>query len=319
MFISSFIPTNGTILTRLLLFYLKHGLVRKKIHRFVQYTPRKCFDKFVQSAVDARRQKDGNPNSSVISEAMKLRAKSSYGYQIMDRSRHTVTKYLTDGKIHSAINNKKFRRLRHITDQPFEVEVFKSEIEHREPIIVGFFTLQNAKLRMLELYYNFFKKLCDTDKYEELGIDNDSLYLALTSKNWKMFFFSESELNVTNYILKIALITLLRMLPTIFCTKLAVMSTGNIIRESQVASKKVLDVQKCCVSVVKPFVVKISRLTSTALAAKDSLKEHWKCVTKVDHCQSIRRKDKGVERAQLFMKFSWLIRHHFINIVGVFI
>ena len=50
MLISSFILTNGTILTPLILFYLQLWLVCKKIHRFVQYTPRKCFDNFVQSA-----------------------------------------------------------------------------------------------------------------------------------------------------------------------------------------------------------------------------------------------------------------------------
>ena len=54
MLISSFILTNGTIINPLLLFYLKLGLVCKKIHRFVQYTPRKCFNSFVQSAVEAR-------------------------------------------------------------------------------------------------------------------------------------------------------------------------------------------------------------------------------------------------------------------------
>ena len=98
MLISSFFLTNGTIRTPLLLFYLKLGLVCKKIHRFVQYTPRKCFNNFVQSAVDARRQEDENPNCSVVAETIKLLAKSSYGYQIMDRSRHTVTKYLNDQK-----------------------------------------------------------------------------------------------------------------------------------------------------------------------------------------------------------------------------
>ena len=56
MLISSFIVLNGTIITPLLLFYLKLRLVCKKIHRFVQYTPRNCFNNFVQSAVDARRQ-----------------------------------------------------------------------------------------------------------------------------------------------------------------------------------------------------------------------------------------------------------------------
>ena len=98
MLISSFFLTNGTIITPSLVFYLQLGVVCKKIHRFVQYTPRKCFDNFVQSAVHARRQGDENPNSIVVAETMKLLANSSYGYQIMDRSRHTVTKYLTDEK-----------------------------------------------------------------------------------------------------------------------------------------------------------------------------------------------------------------------------
>ena len=171
MLISIFNLTNGTIITPLLLFYLKLGLVCKKVHRFVQHTPRKCFNNFVQSAVDTRRQAHANPNSSVLAETMKLLANSSYGYQIMDRRRHTVTKYVTDEKTHSAINSKMFRRPNHNIDQLYEVELVKSEIEHTEPIIVGFFILQYAKLRKLELYLNFFKKFCDTGKYEELEMD----------------------------------------------------------------------------------------------------------------------------------------------------
>ena len=128
MLISSFILTNGTIISPLLLFYFKRGLVCEKIHRFVQYTPRKCFDNLVQSAVDARQQGDENPISGVVAETIKLLASSSYCYQIVDRKRHTVTKYLTDGKTHSAINSKLFKRLNHITDQLYEVELVKSEI-----------------------------------------------------------------------------------------------------------------------------------------------------------------------------------------------
>ena len=36
---------------------------------------------------------------------------------------------------------------------------------------------------MLELHYKFSKKFCDTDKYEELEMDTDSLYLALSDEN----------------------------------------------------------------------------------------------------------------------------------------
>ena len=113
---------------------------------------------------------------------MKLLANSSYGYQIMDRSRHTVTKYLSDEKTHGAINTKFFKRLNHINDQLYEVELAKAEIEHRKPIIAGFFILQYAKLRMLELYYNFFERFYDVNKFEELEMDTDSLYLALSEK-----------------------------------------------------------------------------------------------------------------------------------------
>ena len=155
--ISSYFLENGTIITPLLLFYLELGLVCKKTYRFAEYTPVKCFNKFVQSDVDARREGDENPNSSVVAETMKLLANSSYGHQIMDRSRHTVTKYLSDEKTHGAINTKFVKRLDHVNHQLYEVELAKAENEHREPIVVDFFILQYAKLRMLELYYIFLR------------------------------------------------------------------------------------------------------------------------------------------------------------------
>ena len=180
--ISSYFLENSTLITPLFLFYLELGLVCKNIYRFNEYTPVKCFNNFVQSAVNARQEGDENPNSSVVAETKKLFANSSYGYQIMDCSRHTVTKYLNDEKTHGAINTKLFKRLDHMNDHLYEVELAKAEIEHREPIIVGFFILQYAKLRMLELYYNFFERFCDVNKFEDLEVDTDSLYLALSEK-----------------------------------------------------------------------------------------------------------------------------------------
>ena len=87
---------------------------------------------------------------------------------------------INDEKTHGTINTKLFERLDYINDQLLEVELAKAEIEHREPIVVGFFVLQYAELRMLELYYNFFERFCDVNKFEELEMD--SLYLALSEK-----------------------------------------------------------------------------------------------------------------------------------------
>ena len=77
MLISKFTLQNGTLNTPLLLFYLQLGLVCKKIQGFVEYTPKKCFNSFVRSAVDARRQGDKNSNSNVVAETMKLLVNSS--------------------------------------------------------------------------------------------------------------------------------------------------------------------------------------------------------------------------------------------------
>ena len=145
---SIFTLKNGFLTTPLLLFYLQLGLVALKKHRFVEYTARKSFNSILQAAVDARRKKDENPDSSVVAETMKLLANSSYGYQIMDRSRHIVTKFLSDENTHAALKSKFFKRLDHVNNTLYEVELAKGPIEHKELIIVGIFILQYAKLRM---------------------------------------------------------------------------------------------------------------------------------------------------------------------------
>ena len=58
----------------------------------------KCFNNFLQSAVKDRKEGDENPIFSVVAETMKLLANSSYGYQILDRSRHTVAMCLAEQK-----------------------------------------------------------------------------------------------------------------------------------------------------------------------------------------------------------------------------
>ena len=58
----------------------------------------------------------------------------------MDRSRHTLTKYLNDEKTHNAINEPLFKRLKTVEKDLYDVELLKTTIEHREFIIVGNFT-----------------------------------------------------------------------------------------------------------------------------------------------------------------------------------
>ena len=179
LLISSFTLQNGTLITRLLLFYLQFVLVNTKIHCFVEYTPNKCFNSFVESAVEARTHGDENPNLCVFAETRKLLANSSYGYQIIDRSQHTVTKYINDKKTQAANISKNFKKLENVNKSLYEVELAKAQIEHKEPFIVGFFLPHYAKLRMLELYCKFFTIFCVVNKGEVLETDRDLQYFAL--------------------------------------------------------------------------------------------------------------------------------------------
>ena len=151
----------------------------------------------------------------------------------MDRSRHTMTKYLNNEKTHSAINSKTFKRLNHITDQLYKVEPVKSEIEHREPIIVGFFILQYAKLRTLDLYYNFFKQFWDTDKFEELEMDTDSLHLVLSEYKLEDVSLSENRAEWDQLRSKDCTDNFTANATDIFSPDLALMSTRNKIRETE--------------------------------------------------------------------------------------
>ena len=62
----------------------------------------------------------------------------------MNLSRHTVTKYLSGKKTHAANNSELIKKLDYMNYSLPEVNLAKAQIEHKEPIIVGFFILQYA-------------------------------------------------------------------------------------------------------------------------------------------------------------------------------
>ena len=176
---------------------------------------------------------------------------------------------MSDEKTHGAINTKIFKRLDHVNDQLFEVEMAEAEIEDREPIIVGFFILQYAKLRMLKLYYNFFERFCDVNKFEELKKDTDSLYLPLSEKELCDYIREESKAewdvmraddckddfsaNAKNQLVS------LEPSPE---------NIRNMINESLIFSKRSFTVRKYCVYEVKSDVVMTPIPTTTNSPAK---------------------------------------------------
>ena len=131
---------------------------------------------------------------------------------------------MNDGKTHAASYNKLFKSLGRIKDQLYEVELAESGIEHKEPVVVGFFILQHDKLRMLELYYNLFTKFCDTDKYEEMEMETDSLYLALAEEKCKNVYEVRKSKSGSCYAAKTAKYRSLHMLSALYSLRRVVLN-----------------------------------------------------------------------------------------------
>ena len=110
---------------------------------------------------------------------------------------------------------------------------------------MGFFILQVVKLRMLELYYKFYKKFCDTDRCEKLEMDTDSLYLALSEEISETFILPKKRAEGDQLRSKDCTDNFTANATDNFSSNFAVMSTRNMRRESRVSLKKSSDVQKC--------------------------------------------------------------------------
>ena len=131
-----------------------------------------------------------------------------------------------------------FKHLSYVNDQLYEVEFLKSEIEHREPIIVWVFILQYAKLRMLELYFNFFDKYCNVTKFEDLEMDTDSLYLALSERELYAYVRPALKQEWDSLRCGDSTVDFIANSTTIFFLELDALSIRNAINENLVSLKK---------------------------------------------------------------------------------
>ena len=188
-------------------------------------------------------------------------------------------------KTHAAINSKLFKKLDHVNNSLYEVELAKAQIEHKEPIIVAFFIPQYAKLRMLELYYNFFTRFCDVNKFQELEVDADSLYLALAEKELEDCIRPEMRAEW-------------QRLPSNDCVDFTADAVANILprtccvkhkqhdKRSLVFLKKSSDVRRWYVYVVRYTAAMTSTLINQKVALKVTTNAYWNRAA-TDHQKSI--------------------------------
>ena len=168
--------------TPLLRWYLEHGLVVRKIYEVIHYTPARCFEKFASEVSEARLAGARDKDKQILAETFKLWGNSAYGRTVMRKDLHTDVKYVDESMVEKSILNSRFKKADELQEGFYEVEMFKSKTEFDLAIQIGFFVLQYAKLRMLELVFDFLLKYIDRRHFQILYMDTDSLYIAITGK-----------------------------------------------------------------------------------------------------------------------------------------
>ena len=166
----------------LLLWYVNHGAVIKRVYRTIDYTPAKIFPWFVEQVTEARRTGDVEKSKALLAEVFKLLGNSGYGKLIEALERQTNVIYTKDEKVvDRALRSAYFSDLDEI-GEAYELESRKPRITIRRPFQIGIAVYQLAKLRMLEFYYDFLDRYFDRKDFELIQMDTDSNYIAISGK-----------------------------------------------------------------------------------------------------------------------------------------
>ena len=166
----------------LLLWYVNHGAVIKRVYRTIDYKPKKIFPWFVEQVTEARRTGDKEKDKALLGDIFKLLGNSGYGKLIEALERQTNVIYTKDEKVvDRALRSAYFSDLDEI-GEAYELESRKPRVTIRRPFQIGIAVYQLAKLRMLEFYYDFLDRYFDRKDFELIQMDTDSNYLAISGK-----------------------------------------------------------------------------------------------------------------------------------------
>ena len=176
--ISSMHAEGILLLTPLLKWYLRMGLVVTRVKRVIGYQGKPVFHSFVKEGCDDRRRADlGGSELKMKGEAAKTKLNCSYGRTLMNKSNHTKLSFAKQKNLPNHVNNPFLKKYDELNEQIFEVEKKHKKIVHDLPTQIGLAVYSYAKLRMLE-FWEFINTFLVNDLYQLMEMDTDSLYIA---------------------------------------------------------------------------------------------------------------------------------------------
>ena len=160
---------------------LEKGAIVTKLYGVIPAERGRPFKNFTDWVSDERRKGDKQTCYSIIAEAAKTVGNSAYGRTGMNKNKFKNVKFCTEKQFNRAKNNYFFCDAEE-HDGVYEVYSSPRNVMQNMPIQVAFGVLNEAKLRMLEFYYDCIDKYIERNDYQYMYMDTDSAYMALTDK-----------------------------------------------------------------------------------------------------------------------------------------
>ena len=174
---------KAVLSTSLIQYYLSLGMVVQKVHAVIEYAPKICFRKFVNDTKNSRIEAAMNEDTSNIIPAIKKKIlNSAYGQLLVRRDKHTKLKYFeNDKEVRVMMNDARFIDVEQIDTSLYELKMNRTKTVYDNVIQVAAWILNDAKVSLLKIYYDFLIKYLNRDMFQLLFVDTDSAYIALST------------------------------------------------------------------------------------------------------------------------------------------
>ena len=160
-------------------FYLKHGLILKKIHRGIIFRQQAWLKPYVEFNSERRR----NATNDFEKSFYKLMVNAIYGKLMENVRKYKDVKLISTERQHTMYTNKpQFKRFSILDDWLVAVELVKNKVVLNKAIYAGFCVLDLSKLRMYQLHYDAIKTTFG-DRAILCYTDTDSMTYMIKTKN----------------------------------------------------------------------------------------------------------------------------------------
>lgn len=169
---------NYIVHYRNLKYYLKEGLILKKIHKVLSFKQMPWLNEYV-SFNNERRKLVKNEFDKTF---FKLLNNSFYGKTCENvRKRISVKTALTQSECRKHMASPSLDYFNPVNDNLVVFKMRKTNLLLNKPLYVGFTVLELSKLHMYQTYYDYFKKYYE-ERCELLYTDTDSLIMYIETE-----------------------------------------------------------------------------------------------------------------------------------------